>query len=164
VPNVGIFRKGFWQIVAICFAVFLFSAGLRLMEYPRWDQSGFKVDGEWLLATHDAYFWVAGAEDENPIAEPMPMAVLLDLLSRIFPIPLANLAFWASILLAALVAIPLALWCYFLGAPYAALIVPILGARSAGSWQYGSKRACAARGAWAAVTLAIKKSASFPRS
>ena len=127
-PNVGIFRKGFWQIVAICFAVFLFSAGMRLMEYPRWDQSGFKVDGEWLLATHDAYFWVAGAEGVNPIAEPMPMAVLLDVASRIFPIPHANLAFWASILLAALVAIPLALWCYFLGAPYAALIVPILGA------------------------------------
>ena len=127
-PNAGIFRKGFWQIVAICFAVFLFSAGMRLIEYPRWDQQSSKVDGEWLLATHDAYFWVAGAEDVNPIAEPMPMAVLLDVLSRIFPIPLANLAFWASILLAALVAIPLALWCYFLGAPYAALIVPILGA------------------------------------
>lgn len=98
------------------------------MEYPRWDQSDFNVDGEWLLATHDAYFWVAGAEGVNPIAEPMPMAALLDVVSRIFPIPLANLAFWASILLAALVAIPLALWAYFLGAPYAALIVPILGA------------------------------------
>jgi hypothetical protein len=128
VPNVGISRKGFWQIIAICFAVFLFSAGMRLIEYPRWDQSSFKVDGEWLLATHDAYFWVAGAEDVNPIAEPMPMAIMLDVLSRIFPIPIANLAFWASILLAALVAIPLALWGYFLGAPYAALIVPILGA------------------------------------
>jgi len=90
VPNVGIFRKGFWQIVAICFAAFLFSAGLRLIEYPRWDQSNFKVDGEWLLATHDAYFWVAGAEGVNPIAEPMPMAILLDVLSRIFPIPLGR--------------------------------------------------------------------------
>ena len=97
------------------------------MEYPRWDQPDFNVDGEWLLATHDAYIWVAGAEGVNPIAEPMPMAVLLDVVSHIFPIPLANLAFWASILLAALVAIPLALWAYFLGAPYAALIVPILG-------------------------------------
>ncbi len=116
-PNVRIFRKGFWQIITICFAVFLFSAGMRLIEYPRWDQSSFKVDGEWLLATHDAYFWVAGAEDVNPIAEPMPMAIMLDVLSRIFPIPIANLAFWASILLAALVAIPLALWGYFLGAP-----------------------------------------------
>ena len=126
--SAGNLRKGFWQIIAICFAVFLFSAGMRLMDYPRWDQPGFKVDGEWLLATHDAYFWVAGAEGVNPIAEPMPMAVLLDMVSLIFPIPLANLAFWASILLAALVAIPLALWAYFLGAPYAALIVPILGA------------------------------------
>ena len=126
--SAGNYRKGFWQIVAICFAVFLLSAGARLIEYPRWDQTSLQVDGEWLLATHDAYFWVAGAEGVNPSSEPLPMAVMLNILSWIFPSPTANLAFWASALLAALVAIPMALWAYFLGAPYAALIVPILGA------------------------------------
>jgi hypothetical protein len=118
--------KGTWLILAICCAAFLLNTAVRLVETIRWEPARRQVDGEWLLATHDAYFWVAGAEGRNSIAEPMPMAVLLDILSRILPIPLANLAFWASILLAALVAIPIVLWGDFLEAPYAAFSAAVL--------------------------------------
>jgi hypothetical protein len=113
-------RKGARLILAICCVAFLLSVTVRLIEAPRWDPAKRQLEGEWLLATHDAYFWVAGAEGVNRVAEPMPMAILLDVLSRAFPIPLANLAFWVSVLLAALVAIPIVLWGDFLGAPYAA--------------------------------------------
>ncbi len=116
-------RKHLWLI---CIVAFAFSAGARLFELPRWDVADLQVDGERLLATNDAYFWVAGAEGINPAAQSHPMAVLLDGLSRIVPAPLADIAFWASILLAALVAIPLALWCDFLQLPKAALVGPLL--------------------------------------
>ena len=120
-------RRRSWMIPGICLVVFLVSAGIRLLEFPRWDNPRYEVSGERLLATHDAYFWVAGAEGRNSVAQPMPMSVLLDIQSRILPgIPPANLAFWDSIFLAALVAIPLTLWCLFLGAPGAALIAPLL--------------------------------------
>lgn len=118
----GIQKKDAWRVVAICSITFLLSVVVRLTEYPGWDHPTFRVDGERLLATNDAYFWVAGAEGANPVAESHPMSVLLGVLARIFGGPVANLAFWLSIALAALVAIPTALWCYSFGAPRAALL------------------------------------------
>jgi len=126
-PAEAVLRKGGWRVALVCLAVFLLSAGLRLIEFRNWDRAQYRVDGELLLATHDAYFWVAGAEGRNTVARPMPMAVLLDVQSRVFPdVPLANLAFWDSAFLAALVAIPIALWCFQLEAPAAALLAPLL--------------------------------------
>ena len=114
------------QIWLICIFVFILSAGVRLFELPRWDVADLHIDGERLLATNDAYFWVAGAEGVNPAAQSHPMAVLLDALSLILPISLADIAFWGSILLAALVAVPLALWCDSLQLSKAMFAAPLL--------------------------------------
>ncbi len=116
----------------------LLAVGARLIEAPRWNDERLQVEGERLLATHDAYFWVAGAEGINKIAEPMPMAVLLKALSWIFHIPPANIAFWASIFLGALVAIPTVLWGFSLNAPYAALLAGVL-ATLAPSYYYRTR-------------------------
>lgn len=51
-----------WQWVGICELAFLIRAGVRLSEAPGWRAPMFRVDGEYLLATHDAYAWVTGAE------------------------------------------------------------------------------------------------------
>lgn len=124
--GLGKLRKTNWSIFAICLLVFLLSLGFRLIELPRWDRPESKIDGEWLLATHDAYFWVAGAEGFNAVAKPMPMALLLEILSGILPISAANLAYGLSILLPALVSIPIALWGFALGAPLVGFIAPLL--------------------------------------
>ena len=36
--------------------------GLRMLEWPSWQNPEYRLGGEMLLATHDAYHWVAGAE------------------------------------------------------------------------------------------------------
>jgi hypothetical protein len=119
-------RRQAWMIAAACLAVFLLSVGLRIAEYRRWERPELAVQGEQLLATNDAYFWVAGAEGSNSIAQPMPMAVLLRLASRILSAPPAELSFWGAAVLAALAVVPAALWCFELGAPYAAFLAPVL--------------------------------------
>lgn len=116
-------RKYIWLI---CIVAFTLSVGVRLLEFPRWDLPELQANGERLLATNDAYYWVAGAEGVNTDAEPLPMATLLDTVSGILPVPLADIAFWASILLAALVAVPVALWCDLLGFPKPAVAVALL--------------------------------------
>ena len=105
-----------WKYLGVCALAFLISAGIRLLEAPRWEAQIYRVDGENLLATHDAYAWVAGAEQEHASAAGSPMALLLAFLSGLSKIGPANLAFWLPAGLAALSAIPIALWAFYLGA------------------------------------------------
>ncbi len=105
----------------------MLSGGLRLLEFPLWDSSQYRVGGETLLATHDAYYWVAGAEGRNDSASGTPMAALLKGVSLVTRVPPARVAFWLPALLAALVAIPIALWAVFLGWRHLALPAAMLG-------------------------------------
>jgi hypothetical protein len=116
-----------WLTLGICILAFLLSAGMRLLEFPRWDPSTQQVNGEYILATHDAYFWVAGAEGVNQRSDGTPMAMLLEVGAALFQNSPAQIAFWAPVFLAALAAIPIALWALQLGAPYAALLAAVLG-------------------------------------
>jgi dolichyl-diphosphooligosaccharide--protein glycosyltransferase len=111
----------------MCILAFSLSAGMRLLEFPRWDPSTQQVNGEYILATHDAYFWVAGAEGVNQRSDGTAMAILLEVGAALFQNSPAQIAFWAPIFLAALTAIPIALWALQLGAPYAALLAAVLG-------------------------------------
>ena len=100
---------------------------MRLLEFPRWDPDEHQVNGEYILATHDAYFWVAGAEGVNQRSDGTPMAILLEVGAALFQNSPAQIAFWAPVFLAALAAVPIALWALQLGAPYAALLAAVLG-------------------------------------
>lgn len=88
----------------------------------RWDPERHTLGGEYILATHDAYAWVAGAEEPDSRTAAHPMARMLRLLSAITKMPSADLAFWLPALLAALSAIPIALWAFNLGAPEMAML------------------------------------------
>jgi dolichyl-diphosphooligosaccharide--protein glycosyltransferase len=105
-----------WKWLAVCALAFGISAGVRLVEAFRWDAETHRVDGEYLLATHDAYAWISGAEWEPARTSGSPMSLLLVALSGLTRIPPANLAFWLPALLAAFSAIPTALWAAELGA------------------------------------------------
>jgi hypothetical protein len=105
-----------WKYVGICALAFFISAGVRLLEAPRWEAQIHRVDGEYLLATHDAYAWVTGAEWEDTYTAGSPMALLLASLSGLSKVRAANLAFWLPAVLAALSAIPITLWAAHLGA------------------------------------------------
>jgi dolichyl-diphosphooligosaccharide--protein glycosyltransferase len=109
-------KQGVWRVVAVCVAAFVVSASLRLVEVVRWDPQIHRVDGEYLLATHDAYAWAAGAENEDYRTSSHAMARILQTLAGISSSSPANLAFWLPAILSALSAIPIALWCLQLGA------------------------------------------------
>ena len=47
----------FWGLVTLGLAF-----ALRMLEWPCWQNPEYRLGSEWLLATHDAYHWVAGAE------------------------------------------------------------------------------------------------------
>lgn len=108
-------KMGFWRIFAVCTAAFVISASLRLVEARRWDPDRYGVDGEYLLATHDAYAWVAGAVHEDMRTSAHPMSRLLGGLAALTSQPPAIIAFWLPAILAALSAVPIVLWSHHLG-------------------------------------------------
>ena len=44
------------------FLAFFLNAGLRLIEYAGWQADIYQMGPEPLMATHDAYAWLAGAK------------------------------------------------------------------------------------------------------
>lgn len=121
-------RKRSWLIVAIaCICSYSISAGIRLLEYQKWNYSFANVRGEHILATNDAYAWVAGASELSTSTSRSSMAALLRGASQILRLYPAEIAFWAPPFLSSLVAIPLVLWSSLLRAPGAAVLIATVG-------------------------------------
>ncbi|MFO7875220.1 MAG: STT3 domain-containing protein [Desulfovermiculus sp.] len=96
----------------LCLFIFVvtyaLTLGLRMYEAPAWDNSAFFIQGEKILATHDAYAWLAGAEGVGRKAG----AALSDItfwVHSLTGIQYGNLAFWLPALISPLVVIPLIL-------------------------------------------------------
>lgn len=87
---------------------------IRLLEWPAWQNPEYRINGEMLLATHDAYHWLAGAVGFGRAAG-HPMAEMLRLGSEVTGINPANLAFWFPAGLASLLAGMVTLWGFVLG-------------------------------------------------
>ena len=99
--------------------------GLRMLEWPCWQDVEFRLGGEWLLATHDAYHWVAGAEGFG-LAVGHPMAEMLRMLSAALGAYPAAVAFWFPPALASLVAVIVFAWVWALGSIEAGVAAGIL--------------------------------------
>ena len=73
--------------------VYLIGMGLRVIEAPSWQAGYLQINGEKLLATHDAYLWVATAKGTSRIVdEALPQIVRF--LHTLTGIKTGNLAFW----------------------------------------------------------------------
>ncbi|MDR0239348.1 MAG: dolichyl-diphosphooligosaccharide--protein glycosyltransferase subunit STT3 [Deltaproteobacteria bacterium] len=98
---------------------------LRMLEWPSWQNPEYRLGQEWLLATHDAYHWVAGAEGfEHGVGH--PMSEMLRLLSILAGIPPASLGFWLPPVFAALTAVLMFLWVWAIGGMEAGLCAGVL--------------------------------------
>lgn len=86
-----------------------------------------KMGSEYILATPDAYAWVAGAAGSNSTTAGSPMVTFLHWTARVFRSTPANVAFWAPTFLASLVTIPLVLWSGLLRAPSSAILIATVG-------------------------------------
>lgn len=88
--------------------------GLRMLEWPCWQNPEYRLGSEWLLATHDAYHWVAAAEGFG-LAVDHPMAEMLRIMAQALHTYPAAVAFWFPAVLASLVAVIVFAWVWALG-------------------------------------------------
>lgn len=102
-------RGLFWGLLTLGLAF-----GLRMMEWPCWQNPEYRLGSEWLLATHDAYHWVAAAEGFG-LGVGHPMAEMLRLMAQALHTYPAAVAFWFPAVLASLVAVIVFAWVWALG-------------------------------------------------
>lgn len=95
-----------------------------MAELPLWQNEAFILDGEYLMATHDAYTWLAGVK---MIGRHIGQAftVLLRCVVGI-GFPLASVGFWSPIIFVPLLAIPVCLLSRYLRLPDGGLVFGIL--------------------------------------
>ena len=113
-------RGLFWGALTLALAF-----ALRMLEWPCWQNPEYRLGSEWLLATHDAYTWVAGAEDFG-LAVGHPMAVMLKGMADMAGTTPAAVAFWFPALLASFVAVIAFAWVWALGSIEAGVAAGIL--------------------------------------
>lgn len=95
----------FWLACAL---VIFTTVSVRLTELPLWLQPAFFVGDEYLMATHDAYVFLAGAKGiGNYVSDPFTR--MLAFMHDITGMPLATIGFWAPIIFIPVLAIPVCL-------------------------------------------------------
>ncbi|MDR1777892.1 MAG: hypothetical protein LBR31_08725 [Desulfovibrio sp.] len=116
-----LWRRGlFWALATLGIAF-----ALRMTEWPCWQNPEYRLGREWLLATHDAYHWVAGAEGFG-LAVGHPMAAMLSALSEMLQSYPAAVAFWFPAVLASLVACVVFAWVWAFDSMEAGLAAGLL--------------------------------------
>lgn len=116
---------------AFLLVTLLLAFGLRMLEWPCWQNPEYRFDGEMLLATHDAYHWLAGACGFG-LAVNHPMSEMLRILSGILHQNPAQVAFWFPAVLASLVAGIVFFWGWVLGSYQAGIAAGLIASISPG--------------------------------
>ncbi len=103
--QIGNKKSVYTEIVVAFLLVYSVCAGLRFLEVPSWQKSSLQINGEKLMATHDAYFGMANAIDtgRNP---DQSLSEILSVTHTITGIDIGNLAFWFPALLAPIAGLP----------------------------------------------------------
>ena len=103
------------QLIVLALVAYVLAVSIRLGEAPKWDSPDYKIDGEYILATHDSYHWLTGAENFE-FGQDHPMSRLLRGLHNLTGQPLGNIGFWLPPFTASLVAAVMVIWAAALGA------------------------------------------------
>ena len=120
--------RGPLRLLPLLFCLLLtfgLTTAARLLELPYWDNPAYRLGNEYLLATHDAYHWIAGAEGfEFGVGH--PMSELARLLAQALHTTPALVGFWLPPFMGGVLAIGVFLWGWGLGYPYAGLCAGVL--------------------------------------
>lgn len=120
------FRADISRLALLAFFGFGLTLGVHLLELPNWNTATYMAAGERILATHDAYCWLAGAKGINEYAN-FGMAALARLLAWLTGLPLWAIGFYAPPVLGALTAVATGLWGWRLAGRRAAILAGLLG-------------------------------------
>lgn len=126
-------RDALWA-TCWCMGLYLLTLALRLSFWTMWDHPLLQVNGEFLLSTHDSYFWLAKARDVS-FHEPEHMAWLTRMIHEITGIGLGDIGFWGPAFLASLVAPVCFLWGWLAGGRTGGIVAGCIGAMSFGFFQ-----------------------------
>ncbi len=106
-----------WKKCLLCALVaYALVVGIHMLQPMPLPDALTMVDGEPLLATHDAYTWLAKATDSETFG-PHPFATMTKWLATCLGLSLETFAFWSPPFLAALVACAMVGWACLLGCP-----------------------------------------------
>lgn len=112
-------------------ATYAAAFGLRLLEWPSWQEVEFRLGSEMLLATHDAYHWLAGAEGFE-FGTGHPMSELLRILALLTGTDPAQVAFWLPPIMASFVALLVFAWAWSMGSMEAGFCAGVLASLAPG--------------------------------
>lgn len=120
------FRADVGRLALLAVFGFALTLGMHLLELPNWSAPTYMAAGERILATHDAYCWLAGAKGINEYSG-FGMAALARLLAWLTGSPLWSVGFYAPPMLGALTAVATGLWGWRLAGRRAAILAGLLG-------------------------------------
>lgn len=101
-----------WLLLAALLGYAL-AFGVRAAEAPRWSEPELRIGAERVMATPDAYHWLAGARGLGRAIDQAP-ARFAALAADFFGVGLDNVGFWAPALLSSLAAPAALLWAWTL--------------------------------------------------
>lgn len=121
-----------WRWVTLyCAVVYALVLAVRLSMASRWDAPELWVAGERIMATHDAYYWLAKAKGVGVLAG-YPLAQIAAWLHGVFGIGLGTLGFWMPAFMGSLVAVVCYLWGWLLGGRNSGIFAGLAGALTPG--------------------------------
>ncbi|MDQ7031947.1 MAG: STT3 domain-containing protein [Desulfonauticus sp.] len=124
-------RKNIFYCLFIFFITYFLGCSLRMWEFQFWNNPAFFIHNEPLMATHDAYAWLAGAIGVGPYVG-SPMSQILQCLHAITGINLATISFWLPVFVAPLACVPVILVCAMFKRIEAGIVAGIITALGPG--------------------------------
>ena len=114
----------FISVLVICL---LIPIVVRFIELPKWQNKAYEINGEKLMATHDAYYFMASAikTSRNPNE---PLGIITRYISKATNIPVGKMAFYIPGIFCSLLAIPLVILGYKNDMLEGSIVASILGA------------------------------------
>ncbi len=124
-------RRDWRTLLLIALVTLCAGMAMRLQELPAWMAPEYIVDGEFIMGTHDAYHWLAGAEGVGSAAD-QPPATLARWVAGITGTSVANVAFFLPVVFGGLAAVAVVLWAWALGGLPAGLLAGVLATLAPG--------------------------------
>lgn len=116
-----------WQGIFVCLLAYGICLAFRLIELPAWSSPAFEFNGQYLMATHDAYTWLAGSKEISRRAG-TALSEMIGFLHELTGFNLANIGFWLPTIFAPLASLPLALLAWNERQPEAGIVSGVMAA------------------------------------
>lgn len=121
-----------WRWIAL-YSVIVYAIVLafRMSFAGRWDHPELWVNGERIMATHDAYWWLAKAKGVGQLSG-HALAELAALLHQVFGFKLGSIGFWTPAVVGSLTGVACVFWGWLVGGRNAGIFAGLIGSLTPG--------------------------------